>query len=120
MKNERLRILKMVEEGKIDIDEANKLLETLEGDKKIEKKSNSKNKSIKILVEEDGEEKVNISLPMILAKSFMKFLPKNAKESLNNQGVELDQVFESVDSEVEGGTLVDIKDGKDHVIIKVE
>lgn len=120
MKNERLRILKMVEEGKIDIDEANNLLETLEGDKKIEKKSSSKNKSIKILVEEDGEEKVNISLPMILAKSFMKFLPKNAKESLNNQGVELEQVFESVDSEVEGGTLVDIKDGKDHVIIKVE
>lgn len=120
MNDERMRILKMVEEGKIDVDEANNLLETLEGDNKPEKKISSKSKSIKILVEENGEEKVNISIPMILAKSFMKFLPKNAKESLNNQNVDLDEVINSVDSEIEGGTLVDIKDGTDHVIIKVE
>lgn len=120
MNDERLRILKMVEEGKIEVDEANNLLETLEVDKTPQKKKTGRSKSIKILVEENGEEKVNISIPMILAKSFMKFLPKNAKESLNNQDIDLDEIFSSVDSEVEGGTLVDIKDGTDHVIIKVE
>ncbi|MGM0436707.1 MAG: SHOCT-like domain-containing protein [Bacillota bacterium] len=120
MNDERMRILKMVEEGKIDVDEANNLLETLEGDKTLKKKKTGSPKSIKILVEENGKEKVNISIPMILAKSFMKFLPENAKNSLNKQDLDLDEIFNSVDSEVEGGTLVDIKDGTDHVIIKVE
>ena len=45
MSDERMRILKMVEEGKIDVDEANNLLETLEGDKKPETKISSKSKS---------------------------------------------------------------------------
>ena len=120
MNNERMRILKMVEEGKIEVEEANNLLETLETNKAPEKKKTGKAKSIKILVEENGEEKVNISIPMILAKSFMKFLPQNAKESLNSQDIDLDQIFNSVDSDAESGTLVDIKDGTDHVIIKVE
>ena len=120
MSDERMRILKMVEEGKIDVDEANNLLETLDGKDKEQKKKLSKSRFIKILVEENGEEKVDISIPMVLAKSFMKFIPKNAKKSLNDQNINLDEIFDSINSEVENGTLVDIKDGTDHVIIKVE
>ena len=120
MSDERMRILKMVEEGKVDVEEANNLLETLEG--KDEKKNieAGKSKFIKILVEENGEEKVDISIPMVLARSFMKFVPKNAKQSLDDQNINLDDILESIESGVENGTLVDIKDGSDHVIIKVE
>ncbi|MGM0410031.1 MAG: SHOCT-like domain-containing protein [Bacillota bacterium] len=121
MTDERKRILQMLEEGKIDVDEANDLLSTLEGKNNVEKKKNhSKAKSIKILVEENGKEQVNISIPMVIAKSFMKFIPKSAQKSLNKQNIDVEEIFNSIDSESNGGTLVDINDGKDHVVIKVE
>jgi hypothetical protein len=121
MGEERMRILKMVEDGKIDVKEANNLLETLDGKKKKPKpKKRGKARFIKILVEEAGEEKVDISIPMVLAKSFMKFIPKSARSSLNDQDINVNEIIEMVEDGVEDGTLVNINDGEDHVIIKVE
>lgn len=120
MSDERMRILKMVEEGKIDVDEANNLLETLQGKDEEKSKKMGKARFIKIMVEENGEEKVDISIPMVLARSFMKFVPKGTKDRLDDQNINLDEILNSMDSGMSNGTLVDIKDGTDHVIIKVE
>ncbi len=121
MSEERKRILQMLEEGKINVDEANDLLSTLEGENRVEKtKNSSKAKSIKILVEENGKEQVNISIPMVIAKSFMKFIPKSAKKSLDKENIDIEEILNSIDSDSNDGTLVDINDGKDHVVIKAE
>lgn len=120
MSDERMRILKMVEEGKIDVEEANNLLATLDGQDKKKAQKSGKPRFIKIMVEEEGEEKVDISIPMVLAKSFMKFVPKSARNSLDDQDINLDQIFKMIEDGVEDGTLVNINDGDDHVIIKVE
>ncbi|MGB4006794.1 MAG: hypothetical protein WBI32_01830, partial [Halanaerobiales bacterium] len=61
MSDERVRVLKLLESGEIDVDEAIGLLNAL--DSQTEEKG-KKNKIIRIIVAEDGEEKVNIRVPI--------------------------------------------------------
>ncbi len=120
MQEERKRILEMVEAGKITADEAAELLATLEDVPETEagEDCGEQAKSLKIRVEEAGEEKVNISLPLFLARSFVDFVPENARRKMQERGIEIESVLEQAD--VEDGTLVNIHDGDDHVEITLE
>ncbi len=123
MSEERLQILKMLEKGTIDAEEANKLLSTLEKrDTAFEKSETNgkKPKFIKILVEENGQEKVNISIPMLLAKTALKIMPKKAKEQMEENNVNLDEILSKINSESSTGKIVDINDDGDHVAISLE
>lgn len=120
---ERLQILKMLEKGTIDAEEANKLLSTLEKRDTAFKKpemSGKKPKFIKILVEENGKEKVNISIPMLLAKTALKIMPKKAKAQMEEENVNLDEILSRINDESTTGKIVDINDGGDHVSISLE
>ncbi len=121
MNEERIRILKMLEEGKIGVEEANKLLETMEkGDKedRVLKKDNPR--FIKIFVKEEGEEKVDIAIPFSLARTALKFMPKSAKNRLEEQDINITGLLNSLKGDLEDNTLVNINDGDTRVVIKVE
>lgn len=123
MSEERLQILKMLEKGTIDAEEANKLLSTLEQRDTAFKKpktSGKKPKFIKILVEENGEEKVNISIPMLLAKTALKIMPKKAKAQMEEENMNLDEILSKINDESTTGKIVDINDDGDHVSISLE
>ena len=123
MSEERLQILKMLEKGTIDAEEANKLLSTLEKRDTAFKKpktSGKKPKFIKILVEENGVEKVNISIPMLLAKTALKIMPKKAKAQMEEENVNLDEILSKINDESTTGKIVDINDDGDHVSISLE
>lgn len=123
MNSERKRILKMLEEGTINAEEANKLLLTLETDESRDNDNKVKQtegrRFIKILVEEAGREKVNISIPLSLARLALKFIPNSARDSLDEQDIDIDEILEAIDEGVENGTLINIDDGDDHVVIKM-
>lgn len=122
MSEERTRILKMLDEGKINVEEAEELLATLE-DTSEEKtgsvpvESTEEASALKIIVTEEGEEAVNISIPMQLVKMLKSFIPASAKEKLDDKGISLDKVMEQIEKGAFDGKLVDIKDGKSHVKI---
>ncbi|MFW5998774.1 MAG: SHOCT-like domain-containing protein [Bacillota bacterium] len=119
MSEERVRILKMLEEGKIGVDEAENLLQSLNNrPKKTE--SQNKVKFIKIVVEEGNEEKVNISVPISLAKSLLKFIPKSARESLDENEINIQEIIDAVENVDGPSTLVDINDNEDHVKVRLE
>lgn len=123
MSEERLQILKMLEKGTIDAEEANELLNTLEKRDTVFEKpktNNKKPKFIKILVEENGKEKVNISIPMLLAKTALKIMPKKAKEQMDEQNINLDNILSSINDESSKGKIIDINDDGDHVSISLE
>ncbi len=123
MSEERMQILKMLEKGTIDATEANELLSTLEKrDTAFEKPevNKSRAKYIKILVEENGVEKVNISIPILLAKTALKIMPKKAKEQMEDQNVNLDSILAAIDNDSTKGKIVDINDDGDHVSISLE
>lgn len=96
-----LRILRMVSEGKITAEEAEKLLEAIEG-------AHPEAKSITVLVFEKGKEKPNvrINLPISLARFAMNFIPASV---LAKQEIPADTILEALD-ETQPGKVFEVKD----------
>lgn len=85
---------------------------------KISKKK--KQPFLKILVESEDGEEVDISIPLSLAKVALNFMPEEARETLNEQEINLEDILKKVEDDLEDGTLVNIKDGENTVLIKIE
>ena len=117
MKEERLRILKMLEEGKISVEEAAKLLEALEAPQEEPTEGKAKWLRVKIATEEG--EKVNVNLPLSLAKFAMRFIPQEAKAKMEEKGVNLDQILGEL-TEVKIGKLVEVVDGDNRGEVWIE
>nr|HDM59943.1 hypothetical protein [Bacillota bacterium] len=133
---ERMRILKMVEDGKISADDAAALLKSVGGGAvhfvtrtssagavKAKDKKSLKGKKLRIQVFEGNQEKpkVNIKLPLSLARLGGKFLSKTGKAKI--QGLDLD--FEALvshldDLEEENTIEIDDEKGKTRVNLFIE
>lgn len=114
MNEEKMRILQMVEEGKISASEASELLDALGSEQQEEKalqKPSMKGRKLRILVTKPGSDKpqVNIRIPLRLVKWAERFIPKEAKQELDDQGIDIDEIVGSID-ELEDLTLVDVTD----------
>ena len=124
MNEERKKILKMLEEGKIDVEEANELLSSLE-DRGAEKEIYGEVDTVeeasflKIIVVEEGEEKVNITFPITLAKFLKKIVPETTRAKITDKGIDLDKVINEIEKGTFDGKLVDIEDGNSRVEIRL-
>jgi len=135
MNEERMKILEMLSDGTITVDEANELLKTLDVSKvevdgklmkegQYLKKSSGKFLYIRI-VSKDGD-KVNVTLPIALLKSAMKLgnvhaiINKSLSESTFTDEIDIDLIMQFIESG-EIGEIVNIesKDG-DTVRIYIE
>ena len=131
MSEEKIRILKMLEEGKINSEQAERLLsavgETYIEDKEDDLVPHGKAKWLKIRVFEEDMEKPKdiVNVPLKLAKiavrlgtKFTNFIPADAKEEMAKNGVtpdmlnDLDKLDELIDGISEAGPfkLVDVDD----------
>lgn len=111
MSEERRKILEMLSEGKISVDEAERLLSALSSPGYEEKEIPSEKgrlKYLRILVEpgpgSEKKEKVNIRVPLKLIRAGLKlasFIPKHAhtkvNEALHEKGIDVD--FEQITAE---------------------
>ncbi len=108
MNEEAMKILKMVEDKKITSEEAAKLLDAIED--KEAPPPGKKNKMLRVRVyEADGRSKVNVNVPLGLAKFAMKFIPKHAKDKMGESNVDFDSILQQIETQAEG-KLVDIVD----------
>jgi len=102
MSEERKKILEMLANGKISIDEAERLIAAL-SDKNEQSQSTSANSGnfnyLRVLVEESGPdgEKVNVRVPLSLIRAGLKWaslIPKHAKSkvdhALHEKGIDMD------------------------------
>ncbi|MCF7890404.1 hypothetical protein K9M78_04215 [Candidatus Bipolaricaulota bacterium] len=124
MNEERKKVLKMLDQGKIDVEEANKLLSSLEDsqeEKMLETEVETVDEAsfLKILVIEDGEEKVNITFPIGLAKFLNNIIPETAQSKLTEKGIDLEKVIREIERGNFDGKLVDIEDGNSRVEIRL-
>ncbi|MCK4668056.1 hypothetical protein KAU33_14975 [Candidatus Dependentiae bacterium] len=136
---ERLKILELLEQGKITADEAKKLLDASGSATPLSPpdspdaiassgSSGKKEKRIlKILVYEGDPDtpKVRVNIPLQLAKLAMKFVPKDkGKINVNGQEISLDELnideIIKIASEVDDGKLIEVLDGDEKVIISLE
>jgi hypothetical protein len=132
---ERRTILRMVSEGKLSPEEAANLLEAVEDASErrsgpgfepprgnvahIRHGRSGRNRALIIHIKEGGDNKVNLRIPLSLARAAGKFIPRQAATYLQNYEIDLNQFLEDA-SEADGGTILEVKDGENRVLIAVE
>lgn len=138
MSDEKIKILEMIQNGKITATEGLELLKAL--DDSFIKQDNALNtgsRFLRIRVTSGQNKKVNVNIPLSLLKiatkfaSFgMKFIPEEARQEMQKKGVDLseidfDELVQLIDQGQANGKLIDVdtddqKDGHTKVEIYVE
>ena len=127
------QILRLLAEGKIDVEQAYRLLRAL-GD--VDERAprpprepspppgppgppGARGRILRIRVTEDGEQKVNVAIPLAIARIGKMKLASSGlvRGHLGKFGIDLDELLKSVDFP---GKIVDIADDEDRVEIYVE
>ena len=126
------QVLKLLAEGKIDSEQAYRLPRAL-GDvddgtrqpppppppPRPGAPAGARGRILRIRVTEDGEQKVNVAIPLAIARIGKMKLGSSAlvRGHLSKFGIDLDELLRSIDFP---GRIVDISDGDDRVLIVVE
>ena len=111
---ERMQILKMIEEGKISAEEGAKLLAALSAGSKVEAKregSGPSPKQFRVRVTDlaTGRNKVNINIPMSLVNVGIKM---GARFAPDIEGIDFDEIVTAIKSGSQG-KIVDVVDEED-------
>lgn len=122
LKDEKMQILKMIEEGKISSDEGFNLIETLENtqDNPLVEGNNAKWIKIRV-IDPDDDTKVNVTIPVSLIDLGLKIANKVSPD-LKVSGIDekdLKEIFEAIKNGA-SGKLVDIESDGQKVEITVE
>ncbi|MBI4656737.1 MAG: hypothetical protein HY746_08345 [Elusimicrobia bacterium] len=124
MNEEKLKILKMLEEKKITSQEAMELMEALEktgAGPAREGERRGKFLRIKISDDNSADSKVNINVPIGWAKFLMPFVENKLKQKLEDKGYNVDVGrFRDAIESAEPIKIVDIKNGDEQVDISIE
>ena len=116
---EKMQILKMVEDGKITVDEATELLATLDKDEEIIPRKDVKWLKVRVYTLDD-QPKVNVNIPISLVdvglKLAKKYDPKLKESGLDK--IDLDEILDAVKNGAEG-KLVDVIDEEEQTKVKV-
>lgn len=118
--DERLRILKMVEDGTITAEQAAELMKAMgvEEESQVLAKSQAgyDKKMFRIIVDSVDGDKVNVQFPVGAIKKILKVTGKLPIADKDLQGVDLEQMMDAIseclDEEIEGDFVnVDAADG---------
>jgi SHOCT-like domain len=126
---ERKRILKMIEEGKLSAEEGARLLEALDAPTEkatrvVFQDSYARRGSqirIRIYSEVTGAERVNLTVPIALAKMFSAMVPEPQRAWLDEQGIRIEDLMASIESG-QVGKIIDMRAGdhEEHVEVSIE
>lgn len=123
MKEEVKRILKMVEEGKIDSDKAAELIEALSNSTELQQTPVMVNsdKMIKIRVFSNTKDTVNVNIPVKFLKSIGNAVNNVKIPGISDQeGINVKMIMDAIDSGL-SGKIVDVKsENGDIVEVSIE
>jgi len=121
MREETMKILKMVEEKKISAEEAAKLLEALErssGKEETSQEKYGKTLRIKVFEGDLSKPKVNVNIPLTIVKFIGKLMPDRVKTKLDEHNVSFEQIMEMVEKG-ETGKLVEVEDTEENERVEI-
>jgi hypothetical protein len=123
MEEDRMMILKMLQEGKIDADQAAKLLEALEAGKSFEKTEEKETKTgrwfrVRVSDAITGNQKTNIRIPIGLMNAGFRI---GAQFSPELSGMNSEEIMNAIKAG-KTGLIIDVIDDEDneHVEIFIE
>jgi hypothetical protein len=125
MSMERLKILEMIQEGKISANEGMELLNALnEPEKELKQNEKVETKGrflhVKVSGDTNNFKKVDVNIPIGLIRATSKFItfgmgmiPKEARIEMESRGIDLsqldfDELIQAIDQGVANGKLVDV------------
>lgn len=138
MSDEKLRILQMIKDRTLTPEEGLDLIQALDmsessagtglaepvsqsraDDSSEQTQANGKRKPRFLRIKVDDEEsnkKVNIRIPIALAKFAEKFIPKHARHEMKEQGVEfdLDEILNQLENSEEG--MIEVSEGDNKIV----
>ena len=105
MSDEKLRILRMLEENKLTADEAARLLKALDGNTSTGAPAKARWLKIRVYEGNPAQPKVKVTVPISLAKiaaklggKFQMAIPDEARQRMSDKGIQLDaETFEKID-----------------------
>ncbi len=130
--DEGRQVLELLAQGKIDADQAYRLLRALgdvrdgpharetpaASERSTDAAPSGRGRVLRIRVSEHGKPKVNVAIPLAIARiGKMKLGAGLVSHHLQKFGLDLDQLLKEVET---AGRIVDINDDKDRVEIFVE
>ena len=103
MNEEALKVLKMIEEGKITAEEGKKLMDAMEEEPAEPARTSAapekKNRILRVVVDTRGQgeddAKVRVNIPLDVARKMAKFtalVPKDAKKEMQDKGIDIDAI----------------------------
>ncbi len=123
MNEETKKILNLLSEGKISVEEAEKLIEMMQRKSKSESTYERNKKYAKVYIEKDGREIVDLTVPMSFFEMLLR-LSATGKNSLNIEGEEINLDIEKVKELIKDpefyGKLIDIDSKEENVKVKIE
>ena len=136
MSDDRRRILQMVADGTISAEEATELLDALQPEQRrdtpppeapmpprpprpVTVQSVRSPRVLIIQVTEGESNRVNLRIPLGLARAAGKFIPRKAQEHLGEYGIDLTSLFEGI-TDSDEGVILQVQDEEDRVLIAVE
>jgi hypothetical protein len=116
MKEEIKRILKMAEEGKIDLDKASELIEAIKKPSNEQQLSESIDKMLKVRVLSATKDTVNVNVPVKFLKAIGNAVNNIKIPGISDtEGIDIKMIMEAIDSGLEG-KIVDIKSGSGDIV----
>ena len=120
LKEERMQILKMIQNGQVSAEEGAKLLAALEGGQKSEMAANAaatQGKFLRVRVTDmnTGRTKVNVNVPLALVNIGLKM---GARFMPNLDSMDSDEIMQAIRSGMQG-KIVDVEDAEDGEKVEV-
>ena len=118
MKEEVKRILKMVEEGKIDSDKAAELIEAVDKPANVQQfpVSGNLDKMLRVRVLSATSDTVNVNVPVKFLKAIGNAVNNIKIPGISDQeGIDIKMIMEAIDSGLEG-KIVDVKSGNGDIV----
>ncbi len=120
LKEERMQILKMIQNGQVSAEEGAKLLAALEGGQKSEMAANAaatQGKFLRVRVTDmtTGRTKVNVNVPLALVNVGLKM---GARFMPNLDSVDTGEIMQAIRSGMQG-KIVDVEDAEDGEKVEV-
>jgi len=116
--DERLRILEMLHEGKLSVEDAHRLLGALQTDRA---RAAPRARLLRVRYGGHRGEAMNFTLPLGLAEIILRFLPKGMRVSANGQEIDVARLLTDLQESGTLGKIVDVHDNKGgHLEITVE
>ncbi|SRR5579871_6192212 len=119
MTDERTRVLQMVRDGAVSVEEADRLLRALESSGAHAAPARAR--VLRVRASSRRGEHLDVALPLALVDLVMKLLPSHARLMLDRHELDVRRLVAEVRDGQARGTIVDVRDPRgDHIEIIAE